>query len=386
MYDFDSAKSTVFIDESGNNGFDFNAKNVSSHYVITAIIIETKKLATVREEADKIRVQRYGINGEIKSSRCTSLKMRFEILSNISELDFTICTLVVDKTKLYDGSKIRAYKDTVFYPYLNKLLYLQLKAYKTDMAIFADEYKDKEFMERFSKYIDEEFPRTLIDKNSFEFKNSKEEVVIQVADFIAGSIAFNYETNKKCQEAKGFLGLLRDKMLLIPWPNPDISERLKFIKEGKFDKVVAEYCISSTTKYIQQYQLSENEQHIDQLIILNYLLNEIYLHDPSKYVYINQLTNNLENRTGRKYTKQTFISQIIAPMRDDSVIISGGSDGLKIPLTAKELFAYTDHTLRNTIPGLDRLEKARKEILLATNYELDIICDEKYKRIQKYME
>ncbi len=203
MHDINLPNKTVFIDESGNNGFDFSKENVSSHYIATAIIVDTEKVEEVRRIADEIR-EEFFQKGEMKSARCTNHGKRYKIICRLSELDVIIRAVVIDKKAIHDNSPIKEFADKVFYPYLNKKLYIELKKFDTAMAIFADEYKDREFMERFKKYIEPLFERTLIDNNSFNFVKSKKEVLIQVADFIAGTLTFGFEESKSCNEYKGY--------------------------------------------------------------------------------------------------------------------------------------------------------------------------------------
>ena len=386
MIGINEPQKTVFVDESGNNGFDFSQPGVSTHYIISAIIINTENVATIREQAEKIRRDYFKDINEMKSIYCKDHGRRFKIVSEIAKLDLIIVSIVIDKRKIYDNSNIKQYKKT-FYKYLNKLLYTELKIFNTDMAIFADEYGDKDFMESFKQYIDPLFPWTLINNNSFEFIDSKSEPLIQVADFIAGTLSYGYEESRKSiNYYKGYFALLRNKMIPIKeWPPPDIIGSLSLIDHKKYNKIIAKNCLGIASDYINKYQMSDNEQIIDQILILKLFRDEIYFNNPNKYFYINYLIDYLFERTGRKYERQLFQAQIIAALRDEGVIISSSSGGLKIPVTSKELNSYTHRVLGQAIPMLDRLENARNRILAITNNELDIVGEEQYKRIRDYM-
>jgi hypothetical protein len=386
MDDINIAKKTVFIDEFGNNGFEFDSENVSTHYIIAAIIIDTEKVSEIRIAADKIR-NLYYKNGEIKSSHCNDNGKRFAILSDIIKLDFLLVGVVIDKREIYDGSNIKKFKNETFYKFLNRLLYTELKIFNTDLSIYADEFKDKEFRESFANYIGNIFPRTLINNNSFKFINSKDEVLIQIADFLAGTLSYGFEERKKCNEFIGFYSLLESKIVsLKTWPPPNIKEALNLIEDNKFDKLIAENCIKIVESYIEDHQTFNDDQSIDQLLVLKYLLNKVFINNPNEYFYVDFLIDYVCQRTGRLYTNQTFLSQIIAPMRDAGVIISSSSNGLKIPVKTSEVYAYSERTLNQVTPMLERLEKVRKRILAITNNELDIIDSDKYKRIRDYMD
>lgn len=378
------AEKTVFIDESGNNGFDFSKVNVSTHFITTAIILDTDKLESIRFQANAIR-EKFFPNGEIKSSHCPDMGKRFKVLSELTKLDIMIVAVVIDKKYIFDNSPIKNYKD-IFFKYLNKLLHIELKIFNCDLAIYADKHGNQEFMESFSNYIQKQFPSSLIDNNTFKFVDSKEEVLIQVSDFIAGTISYGYEESKKCKEFKGLFALIDTKKPIIRlWPAINIPESLEIIETDKFDRIIARNCITLASNYIETNQMSNDELYIDQLIVLKYLINHVYLH-PTDYVFIDELRNHISMKANREYNRRIFQKKVIANMRDSGVIISSSSQGVKIPITSKELYAYTEQTLGTAIPMLERLEKARRRILAITNNELDIVDSQKYKRIIDYMD
>lgn len=379
------AEKTVFIDESGNSGFDFIKEKVSSHYIVTAIVIDTDKVDSTRTQANLIK-QKYFPHGEMKSSHCSDMGRRFKILSDLIKLDFMVVSVVINKKSIYDNSPIKDFKDRVFFRYLNRLLYIELKIFNCDLAIHADKHGDEEFMESFSKYIERELPRKIYNNNSFDFADSKEEVLIQVADFIAGTLSFGFEESKKCDEYKALYALIETKKPFIRlWPAQSIAESLDIIETEKHDAIISNNCITLASNYIEKNQSSNDELLIDQLIVLNYLLHHVYIY-PNKYILIDDLISQISIKTKRKYSRRIFQRKVIAQMRDSGVIISSSSQGLKIPITSKELRAYTEQTLGQAIPMLDRLEKARRRILAITNNELDIVDLQKYKRIIDYMD
>lgn len=78
----------AFCDEFGAFGFDFEKDNVSSHFIIAAIIVEEECLDLVQQEAERIR-QRFFQSGEMKSSNVgNNHKRRRLILEQLKELPF----------------------------------------------------------------------------------------------------------------------------------------------------------------------------------------------------------------------------------------------------------------------------------------------------------
>lgn len=374
---------SIFVDESGNYGFDFDKPNVSSHYIVAAVIVDSEKESSLRKSVNEIR-KKYFQTGEMKSSIIKN--RRFHLLSDLAKLDFQIIAVIADKRNIPSGTPIHEFKKT-FFKFINRLLYEEMNILNCNLAICADEHGSEEFMQSFRKYIEKRLPNTLIDGHSFEFVNSKYDILIQLADIIAGTLSFGYEVNKKSNEYNGYYGLLKDKIIgLKPWPSINVDDLLSSIDCSKYNKVIAENCITNASNYIKKYEFSKEEHNIDQVKILRYLLNEIYVGNANKYFYSAVLIKYLLNSTGRAYTRHTFHSQIIAPLRDGGVIISSNARGLKIPVALDEIFSYTEKTLGQVKPMLDRLENARKRVKAVTNNEIDIVGSDKYKRIREYMD
>lgn len=58
----------AFIDEFGNNGLDFTNPQISSHFIVTAIIVEENDIPILETLCTEIR-QKYFQGSEIKSSK-----------------------------------------------------------------------------------------------------------------------------------------------------------------------------------------------------------------------------------------------------------------------------------------------------------------------------
>lgn len=100
--DFD--KQYAFIDEYGNYGFDFTKSGVSTHFIISAIIVDESKLSELEKAVENIR-KIYFQSGEMKSSGIGKKhKRREKILSEIATLNFHHYSVVIDKRKIFTDS------------------------------------------------------------------------------------------------------------------------------------------------------------------------------------------------------------------------------------------------------------------------------------------
>lgn len=95
---------------------------------------------------------------------------------------------VANKRKIYEQSL--RYKQS-FYKFLNQRVYNELHKSFRELTIVADETGRDEFMKNFACYVRKNNPSiTLFDQFNFKFDNSQHGIFIQIADIIAGSLAY----------------------------------------------------------------------------------------------------------------------------------------------------------------------------------------------------
>jgi len=144
-------KIVAYIDEYGAFGFQLDKPNVSTHFIISAIIVEDTDIQELADKTDVIR-QKYFQKGEIKSSKVgRNHAKRKLILDEIIKLPFRIFAFVVDKKLIYPQSGLR-YK-TSFYKFLNSIVYSELSVNFKKMKIVADEIGSSDYMKSFYSYV-----------------------------------------------------------------------------------------------------------------------------------------------------------------------------------------------------------------------------------------
>jgi hypothetical protein len=379
-------KYCAFIDETGNFGFNFNAQGTSSHFIVTAIIIEREKVEGLRDSIEVIRKKFFG-NGEIKSSGISKdHTRRFKILSEVIKHDFRVFSLVVDKEKIYDGTGLNFKKS--FIKYLNSILYKELKLIFPSLEFYADTHGSEKFMMEFEKYASRIPNYSMFDEYYFEYANSKTEPLIQLADLMSGTISFGFERAKKCEEYKGYYNMLKERTTLKTWPIAynNYLVNLDLIDKSEYDDKIANYCLRLATKYIQEHKEQGVSSDIDKVLVLEYLMNQLFAYNAKKYISSKELIRYVNSISKVKYNDQTFKTNIIANLRDNNVIISSSANGYKIPVSKKELYSYTNMTLGMVMPMLERLDKCRSRILALTNNELDILEVEEHHKIKHYFD
>jgi len=201
-------KIIAFADEFGNNSFDFDSQG--SHFIIASVIINYDELEEVNGQLESIR-KKYFQTGEIKSSKVSkNHSRRINILEEIKAVNFSVYAVVIDKRQLFgEGFK---YKQS-FYKYLNGILYKELYRTFPQLELVVDEHGGNDFMRSFKKYVEKNHIRTLFAGSEFNIQKSHNDLGVQLADFMAGTLGFIYDELKKSENSKVFYSLIKDKLI-----------------------------------------------------------------------------------------------------------------------------------------------------------------------------
>ncbi|MDF2451691.1 MAG: hypothetical protein K0S26_1195 [Bacteroidota bacterium] len=145
-------KQIAFIDEFGNNGLDFGKVDVSTHFIITAVLFDEENFNEEENNIELVRKKHFQ-TGEMKSSKIASDDTRrMKVLTDLSDVKYHIFSIVVDKRELTtEGFK---YKPS-FYKFLHSLVDRELFKVFPKIQIVADEHGGTEFKAGFIKYIQE---------------------------------------------------------------------------------------------------------------------------------------------------------------------------------------------------------------------------------------
>lgn len=364
----------AYIDEFGAYGFNFENEGCSSHFIVTAIIVDKDDISLVEEGVDNIRKTLFK-TGEIKSSTVgKNHRRRISILNELMKLPFKIYALVCDKRKIYEQSGLR-YKPS-FYKFINNLVYQELRINFSNLVIVADEIGENEYLKSFAEYVRKrEVPLSFFDESLFKFENSKNSSIIQVADFISGSLAYNYDEWKKGKaEGVNYLSFLDSKILMIA-EFPKTFENFNLQRNDlnpQYNVEIANISYRRAISFLKKYKESDDLEIKQQVAVLKYLLFRFMNKSPRKYIPTRELINQLCVLGYDKISVQTFRTKIIAKLRDNDVIISSSSSGYKIPSSEEELEDFINHGKTIIFPMLRRLKKCNDIIKLGTEGKIDL--------------
>lgn len=185
----------VFIDDSGDPGFNFE-KGSSKFFIIAAVVfddeLEAEKTALAIKEYR--RTLKFPDDVEFKFSKSRRV-IREGFLKTINKFEFRIRSLIIDKF-LIRKDELRYEKD-LFYSYAIKLLLKHNGGTILNAKVRIDGSGDRIFRKSFLSYL----RRQLNSKEKIIMKNcklvdSENNVLIQMADMIAGGIKRSYDKDK----------------------------------------------------------------------------------------------------------------------------------------------------------------------------------------------
>ncbi len=186
----------VFIDESGDPGFK-TAKGSSPHFVIALIIFDEELDA--EEAALKIKKLRKRLNKsdrfEFKFSRC-GREIRAAFLNEINTVNFRIRAIVFEKESIY-SAHLRSNKESFYNFSLRQVLEHNNNTIK-NAKIRLDGRGERFFRRELSVYLRRSLnSQTKNVMKNLRFRDSKNDVLIQMADMIAGTIRRYYDRATK---------------------------------------------------------------------------------------------------------------------------------------------------------------------------------------------
>ena len=343
----------AYIDESGAYGFDFSKVANSTHFIITAVTVKESDIPQVEEAVKKLIVEFGFKNGEIKSSKIkANNRRRANLISKIIKLPIKAFVLVVDKRKIYKDSGISKNKK-VFYKFLNDLLYTELRRNFNKIIIEADSTGTNAFQSEFYKYVrSKEQPLSLFDEFEFSMTDSMGSVIVQLADLISGSLSYKYEESKILKASNIDYRKRLSPLILMLKEFP--LEYEKFIEEEvkyntSFNKTIFDIAYRRAQDFIINAKVDDGDTLVsEQKFVLEYLMFRFLNNKTHRHIGTRELIGALENAGFKRRSIASFRMQIIAKLRDHSVIISSGQQGYKLPSTVEELCEYITHT--KTIP------------------------------------
>ncbi|WP_445430701.1 DUF3800 domain-containing protein [Chryseobacterium indoltheticum] len=367
----------AFADEFGNNSFKFSSE--STHFIAAAIIVNIEDLDKFYNGVENIRAK-YFQTGEIKSSKIKDNHTRRKIILNeIVKLKFNVYSVVVDKTKLYgEGFKFKK----SFYKYLNGILYKELYKSFPQLELKVDEHGGNEFMLEFKEYVKQNHIRTLFEGSDFFVSESKEELGVQVADLMAGTLGYIYDEHKKSSFSDSFMEIISDKIISINhFPKLyKTNEYTEFSTDEFYNQAISDLSLRSIFDYLDTTS-SDTQLIQDSINFLKVLVRYHESNHYKNYTTAQEFIEHLNVNRESKLSKEQFVN-MVGSLRDKGIVIASSREGYKIPTSNQEIKKYVQHGNSIVIPLLRRINVCREAILLATNNSLDILDEPEFETLK----
>jgi Protein of unknown function (DUF3800) len=180
----------VFIDESGDPGFKLD-RGASPMFVAAMVIFETDEAARATQTAIEGSGARRLHKPEFKFSKC-SFDVRDQFFAAVRRCDFMVRAIVVEKKRIY-SPRLMADKER-FYEYFVKQMLKYDNGVLRDAKVIIDGSGDRAFRRDLNAALKQRLEEGTID--DVRFKNSKNDVLVQLADMCAGAIARSYRKDR----------------------------------------------------------------------------------------------------------------------------------------------------------------------------------------------
>ena len=372
---------TAFIDECGGFGFDFDKDNVSTHYVICAIVVNNDQIPSLEKRIDEIRKSKFS-GSEMKSSSIgSSHKRRANLLTELVMMNFSVIILIADKQKFYKDSPLTDYK-TTFVKYLHRRLYDSMYCAYPKLKIIEDEYGSSEFQQGYREYVRANRPTfKLFDDYDFDYVDSKASNIVQIADIIAGSVMQHILDAEAPDVLKLFQSHIRD---IIHFPSIFTPREEKEESDNYYDAQIYNLAHKCAFDYIEKHKDDENEEVRLRVLFLRLLLFKCANYGEKQYIYSGEIVRDLSAMSDSKVTKDFLYRRIVAKLRDEGVLIASSSHGYKIPTCVKDILTYIEQTDTIVSPMLSRIGKCRTLIKKSTDGKLDVLDSKQFSGYKRY--
>lgn len=377
----------AFIDEFGDYLFDFEKENVSSHFIIVAILVKESNKALVETEMEQIR-RRYFQGKEIEPNifdKNPTLGM--QILHDMKELPFRVYAYIIDKRKIREESGI-LYK-TPFLRFLNRAIYNDLSRTFEQLDLAADDQETKLFIREFKNYIKTSSIPDLFNYSAFGFNNAQSDLLLQLAKLMKGILAKGYDKTQLSDRYRSLFNIIKSKFAAINLLPLDYKNFLLDFKSenhhSKYDEVIIKQAVDLAYKYIEKQRKSDEDDEKLRLDFLKFLLFNLK-ENPDEYVYTEEVLDNLNAIRDVKMNPHYFRSNIVSKLRDSGLLIASSKKGYKLPICLNDLYDFVNLSTLTIHPMIQRISKCRDQILFATNHEVDILEQKEYGYLKKVID
>lgn len=151
----------IYLDESGDLGFDFENKKPSQKFVITLLVCNNKDAVTSFKTSVR-KTLRNKINHKKKNKRIVeelhatsdSITTKQYFYKHIKNLDWCLYTIILNKPRVYDHLTNKKGRKKLYNYLANKILEkVDLNSANPSVTMVVDKCKNKAEVEDFNQYL-----------------------------------------------------------------------------------------------------------------------------------------------------------------------------------------------------------------------------------------
>lgn len=187
----------IFLDESGDLGFDFRKKKTSKIFVVTCLFTGNKRpiekiVKKTHSELKKKYKRKFGALHAVKEKPLT----RQRLLKRLNEKDCAIMTIYLNKNRVY--TRLQEEK-AVLYNYVANILLDRIYTKKIIpiekmIELIASRRETNKFLnENFKNYLNSQIKNKHKVSINIRIKSPSEEKALQAVDFVSWAIFRKYE-------------------------------------------------------------------------------------------------------------------------------------------------------------------------------------------------
>lgn len=182
----------IFLDESGELGF--KKKESSKFFTLTLLVCDMRAEIELQRVIKKIRQRilkkKLKQSPEIKWNNSSEI-VRGKVFSKLSNIDFEVFTIILEKSKVYEYLRGKKHK---LYNYLSQLIIAECSL-SEKIELVVDKSKTKRSLrDDFDNYIRFNL-KNKCSNLDIKHEDSKSNGGLQTLDFVSGAIFSKYEFN-----------------------------------------------------------------------------------------------------------------------------------------------------------------------------------------------
>lgn len=366
-------KAKIYIDEFGNTHLDLSKAGTFSHFVYTSVIISEDSESDARKLRENIcKIFRLGDN--IKSSNLGDKKhfdKRLKILKYLVEnLDFTIDVLVIDKKRIERDNGGLRFKQ-IFYKYFQKLFVSKYNEIYESYDIFPDKVGE-EFIGELELFIRENAINLDLfhpDRTYSISDDIEGEKLIQLADFVAGSVGRIFCTSHSSERMGEIFDIIHPRLTVKHFPYKSNYEIKSTEQDRKKDILIRRLNQEVLETYIKSVETKKESLSIN---LLEYLAIQNRM-NPNRLVPSHEILYYLRNFTPQLTDDKLRLTIRELRYKGLFIISHKGQPGYKLASCYDDIIEHFNHFMRYVIPMLEKLKAINEKMSNSTFNDLNPI-------------